>query len=68
VEICSAAKCVPPDKPGSRETDGHAAGAAVFAELINVRASGGGLCAAACPLRKPKRYDRQAAGPVQSLR
>ena len=49
VVICSSAKCVPPDKPASRKTDGHAAGAAVFAELINVRAPGGGLCAAACP-------------------
>jgi hypothetical protein len=38
--ICSAAKCVPPDKPVSRKTDGHAAAAAVFTELINVRATG----------------------------
>jgi hypothetical protein len=48
----SAAKCVPPDKPALRKTDGHAAAAPVFAELINVRATGAGCAQQHAPSAK----------------
>jgi hypothetical protein len=58
--IRSAAKCVPPDKPATRKTDARAAAAAVFAELINVRAPGAGFVQQHAP--QPERPDRLAVG------
>jgi hypothetical protein len=62
--ICSAAS-VCRDKPVSPKADGHAAAAAaVFTELINVRAPKH-VVHSSMSYRKSKRYDRRTAGPCR---